>query len=128
MDIKKTLSLSVAALMLFLSGCTTVLSTTNFKTMTIGESRKEPVAHVHVRVTGFYLFGCLPIMCGSRAGDGKTSFFQDNCTVENVVNLACKEARGEGANNILNLVTDYTEVNFILWSNRMISASATAIK
>lgn len=125
---KKILCLAAVAVLVLLSGCTTVLYTTNFKTMTVGESRKEPVAHVHVRVTGFYLFGCLPIMCGSRAGDGKTSFFQDNCTVENVVNLACKEARGEGGNNILNLVTDYTEVNFLLWSNRMISASATAIK
>ena len=111
-----------------LIGCTTVLSTTNFKTMTIGESRKEPVTHVHVRVSGIYIFGCFPFMCGSRAGDGKTSFFQDNCTVENVVNLACKEARGEGGNNLLNLVTDYTEVNFLLWTNRYISASATTIK
>ena len=124
---KVTCLLAVFALVI-LSGCTTVLSTTNFKTMTVGESRKEPVAHVHVRVTGVYLFGFIPLLCGSRAGDGKTSFFQDNCTVENVVNLACKEARGEGGNNILNLVTDYTEVNFILWSNRFISASATAIK
>lgn len=124
---KVTFLLAVFALVI-LSGCTTVLSTTNFKTMTVGESRKEPVAHVHVRVTGVYLFGFIPLLCGSRAGDGKTSFFQDNCTVENVVNLACKEARGEGGNNILNLVTDYTEVNFILWSNRFISASATAIK
>ena len=124
---KVTCLLAVFALVI-LSGCTTVLSTTNFKTMTVGESRKEPVAHVHVRVTGVYLFGFIPLLCGSRAGDGKTSFFQDNCTVENVVNLACKEARGEGGNNILNLVTDYTEINFILWSNRYISASATAIK
>ena len=124
---KVTCLLAVFALVI-LSGCTTVLSTTNFKTMTVGESRKEPVAHVHVRVTGVYLFGFIPLLCGSRAGDGKTSFFQDNCTVENVVNLACKEARGEGGNNILNLVTDYTEINFILWSNRFISASATAIK
>ena len=111
-----------------LCGCTTVMSTTNFKTMTVGEDRKEPVAHVHVRISGVYLFGLLPIMCGSRAGDGKTSFFQDNCTIENVINLACKEARGEGGNNVINLVTDYTEVNFILWTNRYISASATAIK
>lgn len=111
-----------------LCGCTTVQSTTNFKTMTIGEGRKEPVAHVHVRISGFYLFGCLPILCGSRAGDGKSAFFQDNCTVEHVVNLACKEARGEGGNNVLNLVTDYTEVNFILWSHRFISASATSVK
>ena len=124
---KVTCLLAVFALVI-LSGCTTVLSTTNFKTMTVGESRKEPVAHVHVRITGVYLFGFIPLLCGSRAGDGKTSFFQDNCTVENVVNLACKEARGEGGNNILNLVTDYTEINFILWSNRYISASATAIK
>ena len=125
---KKITYLLAAVFLAVLTGCTTVLSTTNFKTMTVGESRKEPVAHVHVRVTGVYIFGCLPFMCGSRAGDGKTSFFQDNCTVENVVNLACKEARGEGANNILNLVTDYTEINFLLWSNRFISASATAIK
>lgn len=125
---KKITYLLAAVSLAVLTGCTTVLSTTNFKTMTVGESRKEPVAHVHVRVTGVYIFGCLPFMCGSRAGDGKTSFFQDNCTVENVVNLACKEARGEGANNILNLVTDYTEINFLLWSNRFISASATAIK
>lgn len=111
-----------------LTGCTTVQYTNNFKTMTIGESRKEPVAHVHVRISGFYLFGFIPVICGSRAGDGKSSFFQDNCTVEHAVNLACKEARGEGANNILNLVTDYTEVNFLLWSNRYISASASAIK
>ena len=111
-----------------LCGCTTVMSTTNFKTMTIGEDRKQPVAHVHVRISGFYLFGFIPIMCGSRAGDGKTSFFQDNCNVETVVNLACKEARGEGGNNILNLVTDFTEVNFLLWSNRYISASASAIQ
>ena len=111
-----------------MTGCTTVQYTNNFKTMTVGESRKEPVAHVHVRISGFYLFSFIPIICGSRAGDGKSSFFQDNCTVENVVNLTCKEARGEGANNILNLVTDYTEVNFLLWSNRFISASATAIK
>lgn len=124
---KVTYLLAVLALVI-LTGCTTVLSTTNFKTMTVGESRKEPVAHVHVRITGVYLFGFIPLLCGSRAGDGKTSFFQDNCTVENVVNLACKEARGEGGNNILNLVTDYTEINFILWSNRYISASATAIK
>ena len=124
---KVTCLLAVFALVI-LTGCTTVLSTTNFKTMTVGESRKEPVAHVHVRITGVYLFGFIPLLCGSRAGDGKTSFFQDNCTVENVVNLACKEARGEGGNNILNLVTDYTEINFILWSNRYISASATAIK
>lgn len=125
---KKITYLLAAVSLAVLTGCTTVLSTTNFKTMTVGESRKDPVAHVHVRVTGVYIFGCLPFMCGSRAGDGKTSFFQDNCTVENVVNLACKEARGEGANNILNLVTDYTEINFLLWSNRFISASATAIK
>ena len=124
---KVTYLLAVFALVI-LTGCTTVLSTTNFKTMTVGESRKEPVAHVHVRITEVYLFGFIPLLCGSRAGDGKTSFFQDNCTVENVVNLACKEARGEGGNNILNLVTDYTEINFILWSNRYISASATAIK
>lgn len=124
---KITYLLAVFALVI-LTGCTTVLSTVNFKTMTIGESRKEPVAHVHVRVSGVYLFGFIPLMCGSRAGNGKTSFFQDNCTIENVVNLACKEARGEGGNNLLDLVTDYTEVNFILWSNRYISASATAIK
>lgn len=111
-----------------LCGCTTVQSTTSFKTMTIGEDRKQPVAHVHVRVSGFYLFGFIPFICGSRAGDGKSSFFQDNCTVENVVNLACKEARGEGGNNIINLVTDYTEVNFLLWSNRFMSASATSVK
>ena len=125
---KKITYLLAAVSLAVLTGCTTVLSTTNFKTMTVGESRKEPVAHVHVRITGVYLFGFIPLLCGSRAGDGKTSFFQDNCTVENVVNLACKEARGEGGNNILNLVTDYTEINFILWSNRYISASATAIK
>ncbi len=111
-----------------LCGCTTVQSTNDFKTMTVGEERKDPVAHVHVRISGVYLFGCLPIMTGSRAGDGKTSFFQDNCNIENVVRLACKEARGEGGNNILDLVTDYTEVNFLLWSNRYVSASATAIK
>lgn len=111
-----------------LCGCTTVQSTTNFKTMTIGEDRKQPIAHVHARISGFYLFGFIPFICGSRAGDGKSSFFQDNCTVENVVNLACKEARGEGGNNIINLVTDYTEVNFLLWSNRFVSASATSVK
>lgn len=111
-----------------LCGCTTVLSTNNFKTMTVGENRKEPVCHVHVRVSGFYIFGFIPFVCGSRAGDGKSSFFQDNCTIDNVVNLACKEARGEGGNNIINLVTDYTEVNFLLWSNRFVSASATAVK
>ena len=32
--------------------------------MTVGEDRKEPVAHVHVRISGVYLFGLLPIMCG----------------------------------------------------------------
>ena len=125
---KKISYLFAVSAIAFLCGCTTVQYTNNFKTMTIGEGRKDPVCHVHVRISGFYLFGCLPIMCGSRAGDGKTSFFQDNCNVETVVNLACKEARGEGANNLLNLVTDYTEVNCILWSNRYISASVTGIK
>lgn len=125
---KKLFYLMFFVVLATLCGCTTVQSSNNFKTMTIGEDRKEPIAHVHVRVSGFYLFGVFPVMCGSRAGDGKTSFFQDNCTVDNVVNLACKEARGEGGNNIINLVTDYTEVNFLLWSNRFISASATAVK
>ena len=125
---KKLSYIFVVLAVVSLCGCTTVLSTNNFKTMTVGENRKEPVCHVHVRVSGFYIFGFIPFVCGSRAGDGKSSFFQDNCTIDNVVNLACKEARGEGGNNIINLVTDYTEVNFLLWSNRFVSASATAVK
>lgn len=118
---------SVFALLISV-GCTTVQSTNSFKTMTVGENRKMPVAHVHVRVTGIYLFGFIPLICGSRAGSGKAAFFQDNCTIETVVNLTCKEARGEGGNNIIDLVSHYEDKSYFFWSKRCVSASATSVK
>ncbi len=116
------------ALAVALFGCTTVEQGTKFNSLPVGEGTSNPpVAHINVRITGFYLFGILPIFCGSVASAGKAAVFSDTVTVDNAVLLLTRTARGMGGVRMYDIVTTRGGSNCLLFSFDYIQASGTAV-
>ena len=111
-----------------MTGCTSVDSGVTFKGMTVGESNQKPLAQVNSKITGFYLLGFVPLVTGSAVSTGKCAFFMDNVNVNNAVGVLCKEARGNGANRLLNLSAYKSDTNLLLFSWSEVQASATAVQ
>lgn len=126
---KKMILTLAAALMVAVSGCTSVQTAEKFNSMPVGESGKVPVAHVNVKMTGSYLFGIFPLFCGSVASDGKTAAFTDTLTVENGVLLLTRSARGMGGNRIYDISTTRSGLFlFPLFSFETLNISGTTAK
>lgn len=105
---KKLLVLSLAALasIVVFTGCTSIEYAEKFNSLPVGDSSNNaPLAHINVRITGMYLFGCLPIVTGSAASTGKCAGFSDNVTVDTAVLLLTRTARGMGGTRMYDIVS-----------------------
>lgn len=118
---------AVAAAALLFAGCTSIDSTDRFNSMPLDDAKYPPVAHVNVRMSGFYLFHCLPIVCGSAASSGKTAMFKDTVTLENAMRLMTKEARGMGGDRLHDINSSFSSfVVPLLFSIDRVEVSGTA--
>lgn len=122
---KMMLSLTALLFVAVLTGCTAIDTTSKFNTMPVNDTRYPAVAHVNVRITGFYLFHCLPIVCGSASGAGKIAMFKDTVTVDNAMMLMTENARGKGGTRIHDVVSDVSSLGFILFSIDRVQVSGT---
>ena len=88
-----TVLMTVLAVVL-MSGCTSMQVASRFNGLPVSETAKAaPVAHVNVKMTGFYLFHFLPIATGSVGSVDKWAIFKDTVSVENAVSVLTRESR-----------------------------------
>ena len=128
---KKIVSLALAALGIgLLVGCTTVETAEKFNGLPIGEgSPVPPKAHVNAKISGFYLFGVLPIVTGSVASPGKVAVFKDTVTLENAVSVLTRSARGMGGVRVYDLNSARSSFSFpLLFSIESVQATGTVAK
>ena len=88
-----TVLMTVLAVVL-MSGCTSMQVANRFNGLPVSETAKmPPVAHVNVKMTGFYLFHIIPIATGSVGSVNKWAILKDTVSVEHAVSVLTREAR-----------------------------------
>lgn len=134
---KKVNKVVVAVMALFavvlLSGCATYQVSKDFNGQQINleDSSSIPVAYIHAKNYGYYLFNTYPIISGNCKKVGTTSWFTDNVNPQDTVDLLTKKANELGASKTIDIQTTHREsgaYTFWIFWYRGSQASGTAIK
>ena len=125
---KKTLFPAALALIVALTGCTSIESTQKFYAVQLGTQNEKHLCQSHVRIPGFFFLG-LPLIVGSAKGDGQMAFFRHNLTTENVMYLLTREVKSKGASRLINVSVNSTHqfVFLPVFSYCTIQASGTGV-
>ena len=126
------LALAFSATML-VSSCATYQVSKDFKGQQVDSADPSsiPVAYIHAKNYGYYLFNTYPIISGDCEDVGGTSWFTDNANPHNAVDLLTKKAKELGAFKTINVQTTHREsgaYTFWIFWYRGTQASGTAIK
>ena len=119
-----------AALALFACGCCTVVSSHDFRGAKV-DGNAEPVAVLAIENSGWYLFGCLPIVTGDPDHPGHVSLFSDTVTLENNVTMLANKARQEQAMTVANLTSRVREdlaIGFFIFGRKQVFTSAVIMR
>jgi len=126
------LMLAFSAVVL-ISSCATYQVANNFKGQQIEALNPEavPIAYVHAKNYGYYLFNAIPLVSGDCNVVGTTSWFTDNVNPQNAVELLTRKAGELKASKIIDVQTTHREsgaATFWIFWYRGSQASGTAIK
>lgn len=88
-----------------MTGCTSIQTAEKFNAMPIGDGAQKPIAHVSVKMSGCYLFGFIPLFCGSVASAGKTAMFSDTLKTDYGVLLLTRTCRAMGGTRMYDIYT-----------------------
>ena len=119
-----------AAAALFLCGCCTVASSHDFRGVKV-DGCENPVAVLAVENSGWYLFGCLPIVTGNPDNPGHAKLFSDTVTLENNVKMLVNKAKQENATVVANLtsrVRDDLAIGFFIFGRKQVFTSAVIMR
>lgn len=114
------------------SGCASVNPGMKLNGQMLTPSDK-PVAHLNASTWGIYWLPMFPVMTGSTDKPGKSSFFKDTVTVENVVDMATAKSKELGATKTTDLQSHTTSIlvfpvpPFLLWY-KAVEVSGNAVK
>ncbi len=126
---KKAILMLAVAAMAVLTGCTSIDIGKKFNAVPVGETGRTPAAHISVKMTGCYLFGVIPLFCGSVGSAGKTAMFSDTLTTDNGVFLLTRAIRSEGGVRAHDIMTTRNGVFFFpLLSFETLNVSGTGSK
>ena len=133
---KKTKRIIVAVMafsaILLVASCATYQVSKDFKKQQVDvESEGTPIAYIHAKNYGYYLFNVVPLISGDCENIGATSWFIDNVNPQNAVDLLTKKAKALGASKTVCLQTTHREsgaYTFWIFWYRGSQASGTAIK
>lgn len=121
-------SLALAALLM--CGCCTVASSHDFRGTKV-DGNENPVAVLAIENSGWYLFGCLPIITGNPDNPGHVKIFSDTVTLENNIKMLANKAREENATNVANLtsrVRDDLAIGLFIFGRKQVFTSAVITK
>lgn len=107
-------------------GCCTVETSHDFRGVRV-DGNEEPVAVVAIENSGWYLFGCLPMIAGNPDRPGRIKFFSDTVTLENNIKMLANKARQENATNVANLSSRVREdlaIGFFIFGRKQVFTTA----
>lgn len=123
------IGMALSAIML-ISSCATYQVSTDFNGQKV-EGGAVPVAYIHAKTYGYYLFNVVPLISGDCEKIGSTSWFTDNVNPENSIDLLTKKSKELGATNVTDISSTYrTSGMYTLWIfwYRGAQSSGTAVK
>ena len=95
-------------------------------------SEGRPLAHIHAKVSGLYLFNLIPFMTGSAEQANAIRIFQHETAVERVVGMVTRQSQVMGAARLTDLQS-YSDSEWQWWSLvfwwrwTVVSANASAV-
>ena len=116
-----------------LAGCAAIQTSHDFRDLKL-DGQPEPVAVVAVQNSGWYLFGCLPLLCGdpgAASDSASIHIFSDSVTLENNMKALARVCEREHATNEVNLVSrvrDDLAIGLFVFGRRMVFTSAVITK
>lgn len=124
--------MALSAIML-ISSCATYQVSKDFNGQKVeaDNSGAVPVAYIHAKNYGYYLFNTVPLISGDCEKVDSTSWFTDNVNPENSINLLTKKAKELGATNVTDISSTYRASGmYTLWIfwYRGAQSSGTAVK
>lgn len=126
------MGVALSAIML-ISSCATYQVSKDFNGQKVeaDSAGAVPVAYIHAKNYGYYLFNAVPLISGDCEKTGNTSWFTDNVNPENSVDLLTKKSKELGATNVTDISSTYrTSGMYTLWIfwYRGAQSSGTAVK
>ncbi len=122
---------AAAAAVVLTAGCTTMEVAQKFNGLPVSEkAATPPTVHMNVSMTGFYFFGCLPIITGSVGSVDKCALFKNTVKVEHAVSVLTREARTQySCTRIYDLKSNTRTFHLpLLLSIKSVEVSATGTK
>lgn len=95
-------------------------------------SEGQPLAHIHAKVSGLYLFNLVPFVTGSAEEANTIRIFQHETAVERVVGMVTRQSKAMGSARLTDLQS-YTDSEWQWWSLifwwrwTVVSANASAL-
>ncbi len=102
---KKSFSFLLCALAISLiTGCSSISVTNKLNDLELTEQGKT-IAHVNGHISGFYIFGFVPIWCGSPSEVGQPVFFLNKVKLSDTVNMVTAKCKSKdiGATKLIDL-------------------------
>lgn len=123
----------VLSSVMLISACATYQISKDFNGQQIeaSDSGSTPIAYIHAKNYGYYLFNVIPLISGDCEKVGSTRWFTDNVNPHNSVDILTKKARELGAAKVVNIATTHRESGaFTFWVfwYRGAQSSGTAVK
>ncbi len=97
------------AVMILSSGCSSIVTTSEFHGQNLTEFGAEPVAHIHSDIWGIYFLGfqSCPVITGSYREPGSYHFFRDTVSTSSATEMVTEKSRELGATTVTDLKTDW---------------------
>ena len=95
---KMILLVFIGAMAVVISGCSSIVTTSEFHGQELTESESEPVAHIHSDIWGIYFLGfqSCPVITGSYKDPGSYHFFRDTVTTNTAAEILGEKKPGTG--------------------------------
>ena len=132
--LKRIISVALAfSAVMLVSSCATYQVSEDFKGQQVEtvNTGAVPVAYIHAKNYGYYLFNIVPLISGDCEKIGSTSFFTDNVNPKNSVDLLTKKAKELGSSKVIDIASTQRESGkYTLWVfwYRGAQSSGTAVK
>jgi hypothetical protein len=94
---------------IFILGCSSIVTTSEFSGQMLTETGDEPVAHIHSDIWGIYFLGfqSCPVITGSYKEPGSYHFFRDTVDTNTAAGMVTEKSKEMGATAVIDLETDW---------------------
>ena len=109
MSRKLVLLVLYGVLAAIISGCSSIVTTSEFYNQQFTESESTGVAHIHSDIWGIYFLGfqSCPVITGSYKYPGNYHFFRDTVTTNTAAEMVFRTSTELGATKTVDLTTDW---------------------